>query len=112
VTGSGEQAVAEYLTRAGFRLLDRNWRCPDGAIVIVAADRDVLVACEVTTRSGDRHDTPLGPVGQTEQARLRHLAARWATTHDMRPSQIRVDVIGLTTEPSGGYTIEHIRGTA
>jgi putative endonuclease len=112
VTGSSEQAVAEYLTTAGFRLVDRNWRCPDGQNTIVAADRNVLVACEVTTRSGDRHGTPLEPVGQTEQARLRHLAARWLTEHGRSPGQIRVDVIGLTAEPSDGYTIEHIRGAA
>ena len=112
MTGSSEQAVVEYLTTAGFRLLDRNWRCPDGEVAIVAADRDVLVACEVTTRSGDRHGTPLEPVSQTERTRLRNLAARWLTEHGRSPGQIRVDVIGLTAEPSGGYTIEHIRGVA
>jgi putative endonuclease len=27
----GEQAAAEYLERAGLRILDRNWRCETGS---------------------------------------------------------------------------------
>jgi hypothetical protein len=45
----GEQAAVEYLERAGLRILDRNWRCADGEIDIVAAERQVLVICEVKT---------------------------------------------------------------
>ena len=48
----GEQAAAEHLQRAGFRILDRNWRCADGELDIVAAERRTLVICEVKTRSG------------------------------------------------------------
>ena len=44
----GEQVAAEYLERAGLRVLDRNWRCADGEIDIVAAERQVMVVCEVT----------------------------------------------------------------
>ena len=47
----GEQAAVEYLERAGLRILDRNWRCTEGEIDIVAAERQVLVICEVKTRS-------------------------------------------------------------
>ena len=45
----GEQAAVEYLERAGLRILDRNWRCAEGEIDIVAAERQVLVICEVKT---------------------------------------------------------------
>ena len=48
----GEQAAAEYLERAGLRILDRNWRCETGELDIVALERRVLVICEVKTRSG------------------------------------------------------------
>ena len=112
MTRSGEQAVAGYLTTAGLRPLDRNWQYPDGQIAIVAADRDVLVAFQVTIRSSDRHGTLPEPVSQAGQTRLRHLAARRATAHGRRPGQVRAGVISLTAEPSGGYTIEHIRGAA
>ena len=62
----GEQLAADYLQRAGFRILDRNYRCSDGEIDIVAADRRVLVACEVKTRSGLRYGTPVEAVNYLE----------------------------------------------
>jgi putative endonuclease len=48
---SGEQAAADYLEAEGFRILERNWRCADGEIDIVAVDRHTFVVCEVKTRS-------------------------------------------------------------
>jgi putative endonuclease len=56
---SGEQVAAEYLERAGLRVLDRNWRSATGEIDIVAVERRVLVVCEVKTRSGTGFGTPL-----------------------------------------------------
>ena len=34
----GEQLAARHLEAAGLQILDRNWRCPEGEIDIVAAD--------------------------------------------------------------------------
>src|SRR5262249_60354255 len=73
----GEQVAAEYLERAGLRVLDRNWRCADGEIDIVAAERQVVVVCEGKTRSGTRFGTPLEAITRHKQARLRRPAARW-----------------------------------
>ena len=80
----GEQAAVSYLEGCGFRILDRNWRCADGEIDIVAADRRTFVVCEVKTRSGTRFGTPLDAVGQAKRRRLRrlgcrclHLCGRW-----------------------------------
>jgi putative endonuclease len=107
---SGEQAAAGYLESAGFRILDRNWRCADGEIDIVAVERRVLVVCDVKTRSGDRCGTPLESVGRVKRNRLRRLAIRWITAHGVRFDVVRVDVLGVTPGPSGGYNVEHVRG--
>ena len=56
----GEQLAAEYLAEAGLRILDRNWRCAEGEIDIVAAERRALVVCEVKTRSGRPVRHPAG----------------------------------------------------
>jgi putative endonuclease len=106
----GEQAAADYLTERGFRILDRNWRCADGEIDIVAVERHSLVVCEVKTRSGTRYGTPLEAVGRTKRNRLRRLAVLWLNAHGVRFDQIRIDVLGLLYEGSGGFTIEHVRG--
>jgi len=106
----GEQVAAEYLERAGLRVLDRNWRCADGEIDIVAAERQVMVVCEVKTRSSTRFGTPLEAVTRHKQARLRRLAARWLVAHGVLFDEIRIDVIGLIRDEAGRYEIEHVRG--
>lgn len=106
----GEQAAVTYLEGCGFRILDRNWRCADGEIDIVAVERHTFVVCEVKTRSGTRFGTPLEAVGNAKRRRLRRLAVRWLNAHGVRFEQIRVDVVGLLYEGTGGFTVEHIRG--
>jgi len=106
----GEQAAVTYLEGCGFRILDRNWRCADGEIDIVAVERHTFVVCEVKTRSGTRYGTPLEAVGRVKRARLRRLAVRWLTAHGIRFDQIRIDVVGLLPAGTGGFTIEHVRG--
>jgi putative endonuclease len=106
----GEQAAVSYLESLGFRILDRNWRCAGGEIDIVAAERHTFVVCEVKTRSGTRYGTPLEAVGRAKQRRLRRLAALWLFAHGVRFDQIRIDVLGLLRDGSGGFTIEHVRG--
>lgn len=107
---SGEQAAADYLESCGLRILDRNWRCASGEIDIVAVERHALVICEVKSRSGTRYGSPLEAVGRAKQARLRRLAVQWLNAHGVRFDQVRIDVIGLVYEGTGGFTVEHIRG--
>ena len=107
---SGEQAAADYLEAEGFRILERNWRCADGEIDIVAVDRRTFVVCEVKTRSGTRYGTPLESVSRLKRNRLRRLAVRWLTAHGVHFDQVRIDIVGVTRDASGGFTIEHVRG--
>jgi putative endonuclease len=107
---AGEQVAVEYLERAGLRVLDRNWRCADGEIDIVAAERQVLVVCEVKTRSGTQFGTPLEAITRHKRARLRRLASRWLVAHGVLFDEVRIDVIGLIRNRAGDYEIEHVRG--
>jgi putative endonuclease len=106
----GEQVAVDYLERAGLRILDRNWRCSAGEIDIVAAERQVLVVCEVKTRSDTRYGTPLEAITRAKRMRLRRLAAMWLVAHGVLFDEVRIDVIGLTGDGPGKYQIEHVRG--
>jgi putative endonuclease len=106
----GEQLAAEYLEQIGFRVLDRNYRCAEGEIDIVAAEHRTLVACEVKTRSGVRYGTPLEAVTWRKLKRLRLLAVRWVVAHGVIFDSLRVDVVGVLKSPDGEFTIEHLRG--
>ena len=106
----GEQVAVEYLERVGLRVLDRNWRCADGEIDIVAAERRVLVVCEVKTRSGTGFGTPLEAITRNKRARLRRLAAQWLAAHGVLFDEVRIDVIGVLRDSGGEFQIEHVRG--
>ncbi len=106
----GEQLAVEYLQRAGLRILDRNWRCAEGEIDIVAAERRALVVCEVKTRSSVRYGTPLEAITRQKRSRLRRLAIRWLVAHGVLFDEIRIDVVGVLRTESDGFTVEHIRG--
>ena len=108
----GEQLAAEYLQQAGIRILDRNWRCAEGELDIVAAERRVLVACEVKTRSGLGFGSPLEAISRRKQARLRRLAISWIQAHGVLFDEVRIDVVGLVRDRAGHFTIEHVRAVA
>jgi|SRR5579862_4825511 putative endonuclease len=106
----GEQLAAEYLQQAGMRILDRNWRCAEGELDIVATERRVLVACEVKTRSGLGFGSPLEAISRRKRARLRGLAISWIRAHGVLFDEVRIDVIGLVRDRAGHFTIDHVRG--
>lgn len=47
---AGEARAERHLIASGYRVLDRNWRCPQGEIDLVAARGPALVIVEVKTR--------------------------------------------------------------
>lgn len=88
---AGEDAVADWYRAAGYEIVDRNWRCFEGEIDIVARKGRTSVMCEVKTRSSDRFIDPALAVGPTKQARLRTAAFRWLDEHNSR-GRVRFDV--------------------
>ena len=47
----GEDAATKFLLRRGYKIVERNWRCPAGEADIIAFDGSTLVFVEVKTRS-------------------------------------------------------------
>lgn len=108
----GEDVAARHLVDAGLQVLERNWRCPHGEIDIVARDGEVLVVCEVKTRSGTGYGSPAEAVTRDKARRLRRLAAAWLAAHDVRPAGVRIDVVAVLRSPRGSATVEHLRDVA
>jgi putative endonuclease len=105
----GEDIAATYLTDAGLRVLDRNWRCREGELDIVARDRDALVFCEVKTRRGVGFGHPVEAVTSAKQRRLRTLAQRWLAAHDEHAPELRFDVVGVLVRPARPALVTHLR---
>lgn len=106
----GEQLAAEHLVALGVEIVERNWRCSIGEIDIVGRDHDALVFYEVKTRSTARFGSPAEAITPAKAARLRRLATRWLSVHQMHAYDVRVDVLALTMSGRGATQIEHLRG--
>ena len=91
----GEQLAASYLEGCGYTIADRNWRCPQGEIDIVAWHGHELVFVEVKTRSSVAFGHPLEAITAVKLARLRRLAAAWCEAHPGPHDVVRIDGIAV-----------------
>lgn len=92
---SGERRAARAYERQGYRVLDRNWRCSSGELDLVLAGNDVIVFCEVKTRSSSTFGAPAEAVGPRTQQRIRRAAAAWLSTTGRHAPAIRFDVAAV-----------------
>ena len=91
----GEALVAAWYEAAGYRVVDRNWRCREGELDLVLARGRTIVFCEVKTRSGTAFGVPAEAVTFAKQRRLRTLALRWLDVTGMRAPDLRFDVASV-----------------
>jgi putative endonuclease len=105
----GERIAAAYLTGSGLQVIDRNWRCREGELDIVAREDDALVFCEVKTRRGVGYGLPVEAVTFAKQRKLRVLAQRWLAAHDEHAPDLRFDVVGVLVRTSGPAVVTHLR---
>lgn len=108
----GERVAASYLRELGMVVLARNWRCRFGEIDLVARDGSTLVICEVKTRVGASHGTPLEAITGHKATRLRRLAAHWLEVHDVEPPAVRIDVVSVVVPTKGAPVVERVAGVA
>lgn len=112
----GEELAARRLTEAGMSILERNWRCREGEIDIVASDGDAVVICEVKARRAGGYEHPMAAVTPRKAERLRRLAARWLADrwlaeHGSPPTGgVRIDLVGVLLPSRGAPVVEHVRG--
>lgn len=106
----GEDLAARHLTDAGLVILERNWRCAEGEIDIVAADGTTLVICEVKTRTGTAFGDPAEAVVGDKALRLRRLALRYLGERGLDWQELRFDVVTVVRRSTGDPVVRHLRG--
>jgi putative endonuclease len=105
----GERVAARTVVAAGMLILDRNWRCAEGELDIIALDGTTIVFCEVKTRRGNGFGTPAEAVNHLKVRRLRTLAACWLAAHPGIRGEIRFDVLSVLVPLRGAAQVEHIK---
>ncbi|GAA3598732.1 YraN family protein [Kribbella ginsengisoli] len=108
----GEDLAARYLVANGFTILERNWRCGQGEIDIVARENRTLVVCEVKTRRGLGYGSPLESITYRKLTKLRQLVGHWLREHEVRPGEVRIDIVAVLLPYRGAPSVDHVRGVA
>jgi putative endonuclease len=104
----GEDLAAAYLAEAGFRIIERNYRCFFGEIDIVAEEGETLVFVEVKSRRSDAYGDPLLAVGGRKQKTISRISLHYLAEKHLRHRPARFDVVAVKLLPAG-QRIELIR---
>ena len=102
----GEDIAVHHLQRLGYIILQRNYRCSQGEVDIIARDQDRLVFVEVRARRGSAFGTPKESVTARKQARLETVARNYLQEHGYSDIDWGIDVVAVQFTPRG--TLQHI----
>jgi putative endonuclease len=103
----GEDLAATYLRDKGYKILERNWRCPGGELDLVVEVDETLIFVEVRTRRGGRFGLAEESITPAKQARLVELAQMYLQEKATSGHAWRIDVLAIQLGP-GLPQIKHI----
>lgn len=107
---AGEERAARHLTGLGYTLLDRNWRCAQGELDIVAELGVHLAVIEVKTRRSTVFGHPFEAIDERKRRRLWQLAHAWVAAHPdlARARVVRLEAIGIIGADPACGDLEHL----
>jgi len=94
----GEDFAAKLLKKNGYKVKERNYRCPAGEIDIIATEGDTLVFVEVKTRSGNSFGSPEEAVSIRKQKQIIKAAMYYLLSAKTGERPARFDVISVRPE--------------
>ncbi len=97
----GEELAAAYLASAGYRILDRNYRCMFGEIDIVAEEGGNIVFIEVKSRRSLAYGDPQLAVGYRKQRQISLVALHYIEEKQKHGCNARFDVVAVKILPVG-----------
>ena len=97
----GENIACDFLGNNGYKIIERNFRCPGGKVDIIARRQDTLVFVEVRTRTSRRFGSPEESITPAKMEKLRNVAAYyWQSCADL-PESWRIDVVAIEMKKDG-----------
>jgi len=104
---TGERLAAEALMSKGYRILERNFRCRQGEIDLVAEDEQDIIFVEVKARRGVSFGLPEDALTMRKRRKLVEVASYYLDLHTCSDRSWRIDVVAVQFSSSG--KLEEIR---
>ena len=95
----GEELACEALSRRGYRIIERGWRCPLGEVDVVARDGECWVFVEVKTRRGRGAGAPEEALTPRKAQRLMALAQTYLAERALGQVDWRIDLVAIELDP-------------
>jgi putative endonuclease len=105
----GEGLAIDALKRAGYEILEKNFRTPIGEIDLVGREDGMLCFVEVKWRRDPSMGHPAEAVTREKQRRLARAAEWYLARHGAFGTPARFDVVAILEGPGGSPSIEIIR---
>lgn len=94
-----EQTAADFLQTQGFKILERNFRCPAGEIDVIAQEGEYLCFLEVKFRKEENRGTPQEAVDKKKQRRISKAALYYLMKKGLADTtHCRFDVVAIRPE--------------
>ncbi len=103
----GEDLAVDYLKKAGYKILHRNWKAGKLEIDIIAENKDFIVFIEVKTRSDDYQEHPLSAINREKQRSMIFAANNFIQWNNI-DNESRFDVITVIIKKDNSNQVEHI----
>ena len=103
----GESLAKAHLEKAGYEILDENWRHGRAEIDLVAYKDKVIIFAEVKTRTGNGFGEPEDFVDARKQKLLVAAADEYIYLKDHQ-GEVRFDIISILFDKHAYYKLKHI----
>lgn len=97
----GEELAAAELVRRGYQIVDRNWRCQDGEVDVVARLEDVWTFFEVRTRRGHGFGRPEESLTPDKEQRMIDVALAYLAEQDGEDPDWQIGFVAVEMDPAG-----------
>ena len=97
----GEKLAGDFLKKRGYRIVETNYRCPEGEVDIIARHKNFLVFIEVRTKTSLKFGSPEESITPAKKERLRAVASHYQQAHDSLPQSWRIDVVAVELNQKG-----------
>jgi putative endonuclease len=91
----GEEEATAYLVKQGYKIIQRNFRCPWGEIDIIAQKGPVLVFIEVRSYKTNNFGLPQESIKRAKQKKVRQVASFYLKKAGQLEMPVRLDVLAL-----------------
>ena len=97
----GEKIACDFLGKNGYQVVEKNYRCRDGEVDIIAKQQETLVFIEVRTKKSFLFGSPEESITQKKKERMIAVAEHYKQNHENLPPDWRIDVVAIQMNSSG-----------